>query len=193
MKQTHHFSHEPQSVGAARRFATQALSDTPAEVLDAVELMVSELATNCIRYAGTTFAVTVAQADGEIRVEVTDQAGGTPTMRSSEPDALSGRGLQIVNLLAEAWGVEHRTATSTTVWFTVADVSPASPRSRDAEDARKPRRPSAAPRIMRRRAERGSDTPEGYVSPPLMSRGPILQSPGPSKRIPSGCSRTTGG
>ena len=134
MKQTRQFSREPESVGAARRFATQALSDTPSEVLDAVELMVSELATNCIRYAGTTFAVTVAQSDGEIRVEVTDRAGGTPTMRLSGPDALSGRGLQIVNLLAQAWGVEHRTATSTTVWFTVADLSRAARHSREADE-----------------------------------------------------------
>jgi anti-sigma regulatory factor (Ser/Thr protein kinase) len=134
MKQTRHFSREPESVGAARRFATQALRDAPVEVSEAVELMVSELATNCVRYARTTFAVTVMQADGEIRVEVTDRAGGTPAMRSSGPDALSGRGLQIVDLLAEAWGVEHGSATSTTVWFTVAACSRATPRPREADE-----------------------------------------------------------
>lgn len=76
MKKTRRFSREPESVGAARRFATQALSGAASEVRDAVELMVSELATNCIRHTNTAFDLTVMCADGEVRVEVTDRAGG---------------------------------------------------------------------------------------------------------------------
>lgn len=119
MNQTRSFSCEPGSVGAARRFATGALSDTPSDLLEAVALMVSELATNCVRHAHTAFELTVALRRREIRIEVTDLGGGTPAMRSPGPDDPSGRGLQIVNMLSETWGVEHRTSSGNTVWFTL--------------------------------------------------------------------------
>jgi two-component sensor histidine kinase len=118
------FTQEPESVGAARRFATETLTTASADVLEAIQLMVSELATNCIRHANSAFEMTLACADGEIRVEVTDRSGGTPAMRSPRPEEPTGRGLQIVNLLSEQWGVEHRPATGKTVWFTVR-ASPA--------------------------------------------------------------------
>ena len=120
MIRTCSFSHEPESVAAARRFTMQALSGTTQDVRDAVELMVSELATNCIRHTGADFELTVRQVRGKIRVEVTDRAGGTPAMRSPGPEEPTGRGLQIVSLLSEAWGVEQRAAVGKTVWFTVA-------------------------------------------------------------------------
>jgi anti-sigma regulatory factor (Ser/Thr protein kinase) len=119
MTQTQRFSRQPDSVGAARRFVTGLLDGTRAEVRDAVELMVSELSTNCIRHTDTPFVVSVTLAPEEIHVEVTDAAGGTPVMRSPGPEEPTGRGLQIVNLLASAWGVEHPEHGATTVWFTL--------------------------------------------------------------------------
>ena len=74
-------------------------------------------------HAQTAFDLMVARRQGEIRVEVTDHANGTPAMRSPGPDDPTGRGLQIVNLLAQAWGVEYRKPEGTTVWFTVAAPS----------------------------------------------------------------------
>ncbi|MGZ4165593.1 MAG: ATP-binding protein [Solirubrobacteraceae bacterium] len=109
----------PQSVHAARRFATDTLAGAPSSVLEAVELMVSELATNCIRHERTSFHITILGSSREIRVEVTDSGTGTPTMRSPGPDEPSGRGLQIVNMLSESWGVEPERPSGKTVWFTV--------------------------------------------------------------------------
>jgi anti-sigma regulatory factor (Ser/Thr protein kinase) len=126
MRRTRTFSRHPESVRAARRFATETLTGLASDVLDAVELMVSELATNSIRHAGTAFEMTVARQRGEIRVEVTDRAGGEPRMRSAGPEDPTGRGLQIVNLLSETWGVEHRPDTGKTVWFTVGGPMPLS-------------------------------------------------------------------
>lgn len=119
MTQTRSFPRQPESVAAARRFAKHALRGTATEVLEAVELMVSELATNCVRHTNTAFELSVARARGRIRVEVTDRASGTPTMRSPGPDDPTGRGLQIVNMLSESWGVESRSARGKTVWFTL--------------------------------------------------------------------------
>jgi anti-sigma regulatory factor (Ser/Thr protein kinase) len=130
MRRTQTFPRHAESVGAARRFATEVLSGIDPDQLDSVELMVSELATNSIRHAHAEFELMVANVDGEIRVEVTDRAGGEPRMRRAGPDDPTGRGLQIVNLLSDAWGVEHRADTGKTVWFTVAAQVPPSHDSR---------------------------------------------------------------
>ena len=44
-------------------------------------------------------------------------------MRSPGPEDPTGRGLQIVNMLSQAWGVEQRATSGKTVWFTVATSS----------------------------------------------------------------------
>lgn len=121
------FPHEPQSVPAARRFATSVLRDAPADVLEAVELMVSELATNCIRHTDSGFVLTITRGGGDIRVEATDHAGGTPIMRSPKPTDPSGRGLKIIDMLSAGWGVRSAAGAGSgkTVWFTVRDSTSA--------------------------------------------------------------------
>ncbi len=114
------FPADPLSVPAARRFATDALSEVPLDVRQSVELMVSELATNGIRHGQTSFNLVVEQRAGEIRVAITDQGGGTPTMRFPSPDEPTGRGLQIVEMLSERWGVEQQPDSGKTVWFTLS-------------------------------------------------------------------------
>jgi two-component sensor histidine kinase len=120
MKRSRKFSVEPVSVGEARRFATQLLEGVPAETVDAVELMVSELATNSIRHGEVGFEVTVIRRRDQLRVEVSDDAGGTPVMRSPGPEEPTGRGLRIVEMFSEAWGIERQAALGKTVWFQVS-------------------------------------------------------------------------
>lgn len=118
------FPCEPKAVPAARRFVRESLDGHPTEQVEAVEVMASELATNCIRHAGTAFEVAV-EAGAEVRVEVRDDGGGKPTPRSPEPQEPTGRGLLIVQSMALDWGVIP-TAEGKTVWFTVG-------RSQDAD------------------------------------------------------------
>jgi anti-sigma regulatory factor (Ser/Thr protein kinase) len=118
---TRTFPHEVQSVPAARRFATSVLRGASAEILEAVELMVSELATNCIRHTNSGFDLTIIRSGLEIRVEATDHAGGTPTMRSPKPTDPSGRGLKIIDMLSAGWGVDSAAEAGKTVWFTISD------------------------------------------------------------------------
>jgi anti-sigma regulatory factor (Ser/Thr protein kinase) len=129
MRRMRTFPAIPQSVHAARRFATDALTGNPATMIDAVELMVSELATNCIRHERTSFHITILGSTQEIRVEVTDSGSGTPAMRSPGPDEPSGRGLQIVEMLSDSWGVEPEQPSGKTVWFTMPAGSPLAPGS----------------------------------------------------------------
>jgi anti-sigma regulatory factor (Ser/Thr protein kinase) len=123
MRNSRTFPHEPQSVPAARRFATSVLSGTSADTLEAIELMVSELATNCIRHTDSGFDLTIIRSGRDIRVEATDHAGGTPTMRSPKPTDPSGRGLKIVDMLSDGWGVQAAAAKGKTVWFTISDAA----------------------------------------------------------------------
>lgn len=125
MTNTRSFPHEPQSVPAARRFALSVLDGSSPETLEAIELMVSELATNCIRHTDSGFELTIIRSGQDIRVEATDQAGGTPTMRSPKPTDASGRGLKIIDMLSQRWGVRSDGASGKTVWFTIADRAPA--------------------------------------------------------------------
>jgi anti-sigma regulatory factor (Ser/Thr protein kinase) len=114
------FAAEPHSVRAARRFATEALAGSAADVRESVELMVSELATNGIRHGQTSFRLVIETTPREIRVEVTDGGAGTPQMRFPGPDEPTGRGLRIVDMLSERWGVERDSQKGKTVWFTLS-------------------------------------------------------------------------
>lgn len=108
------------SVSAARRFASEHLGASPVDLREAVELMVSELATNCIRHVDSEFEVVVHRSEDTIRVEVSDPGAGTPSMRFPGPDEPTGRGLRIVDMLSDAWGVVPAERSGKTVWFTLS-------------------------------------------------------------------------
>jgi anti-sigma regulatory factor (Ser/Thr protein kinase) len=119
MKQTRRFEHTPESVTTARRFADDALQDAPADARDSALLMVSELASNCIRHTDSGFELSVSYSPQEIRVEATDRGGGAPRMRHPGPTDPDGRGLQIIDMLSESWGVDQLSGHGKTVWFTL--------------------------------------------------------------------------
>jgi anti-sigma regulatory factor (Ser/Thr protein kinase) len=113
------FPNSPNSVTGARRFVLDTIRGVAREVSDSVALMVSELATNSIRHAGTGFRVRVDHTPAEVRVEVIDRGGGAPTVRSPAPTEPSGRGLRIVENFADSWGV-RASPPGKVVWFTLA-------------------------------------------------------------------------
>jgi serine/threonine-protein kinase RsbW len=121
MKQQRAFANTPSAVARARHFVVRQLADVPGDVVDEVAIMVSELATNCVRHTVTDFTVSVEYSRGEILVEVTDSGGGMPTVRRPESSEPSGRGLRIVQELADSFGVRELSgAPGKTVWFVVA-------------------------------------------------------------------------
>lgn len=120
MTETRSFQPTRESVAAARRFATDTLHGVTAERLEAIELMVSELATNCVRHTDGGFELRITQRWGEIRVEATDRGAGEPSVRSPAPTDPTGRGLQIIDMLSDAWGYHHHPEAGKTVWFTLS-------------------------------------------------------------------------
>lgn len=113
----------PRSVSSVRRFAREAVAAAqrapggswPA---DAVELLVSEVATNALVHGAGDVRVRVDVLSDRVRVEVDDDAEGVPTPRTAPPDAEGGRGLALVTALSSDWGVLPRPG-GKTVWFEV--------------------------------------------------------------------------
>jgi anti-sigma regulatory factor (Ser/Thr protein kinase) len=112
------FGCQLESVPAARRFVRDTLSGQAGDILDAAELMTSELATNCVQHAQTSFELSIDDAERHIRVEVRDTGRGRPARQSPAPTDRTGRGLLIVDAMSDAWGIEPSSA-GKTVWFTL--------------------------------------------------------------------------
>ena len=127
MRKSQSFAHSAESVPLARQFVRDAVQGAAPEVLETVALLVSEVATNCIRHTDGPFDMRITQESGAIRIEATDRGSGEPRMRSPGPTDPSGRGLQIVDMLSTEWGYERSSGSGTTVWFTIADVGASSP------------------------------------------------------------------
>jgi two-component sensor histidine kinase len=124
MRRRREFPLAATSASAARRFVVDALMSTATttedDLVDDVGVIVSELATNCIRHARTGFVVTVDDSRTSLRVEVTDTGDGVPALRSPTPREPTGRGLQLVQALSDDWGLAPAPRGGKTVWFTVS-------------------------------------------------------------------------
>jgi PAS domain S-box-containing protein len=110
------------SVREARWFLIEHLRENGDEDLDPVALMLSELATNAVEHADTPFevgiTVTPEAAGRSVHVRVTDEAPNFPVPQDHALDGARGRGLRIVESLADAWGVEVRHGIAgKAVWF----------------------------------------------------------------------------
>jgi anti-sigma regulatory factor (Ser/Thr protein kinase) len=106
--------HHARGARAARHRLTGELAGTvPDELLADVVAVVGELVVNAVRHArplpgGVIRVAWSLTPDGRVEVRVTDGGGLVrPRPRSVGPEALNGRGLQIVSALAVRWGVEQ--------------------------------------------------------------------------------------
>lgn len=135
------FSSTPESVAAAREFVASTLSDSlpktapTVELIDDARLIVSELVTNAVKTTAGDVEVLVQFGPARVRVTVADHAGGAPERRQADVEAVSGRGLQIVAAVAQAWGYEL-TEDGKRVWADLRAASqsrPAAARGRTRE------------------------------------------------------------
>ena len=121
MKAERRLPARPESVRAARRFVVEALADLPPDSLQRIELMISELATNCVLHVGSDFVVALQRNNREVRLEVIDAGDGDVRVRSPRATDPHGRGLRIVDALADEWGVAPaRGRTGKRVWLRLA-------------------------------------------------------------------------
>ncbi|MGW8761819.1 SpoIIE family protein phosphatase [Streptomyces sp. NPDC055815] len=110
---------EPRSVGRARELARTQLAAWDLEPLvDTVELLVSELVTNALRYGEGEIRLRLLR-DRTLVCEVWDAGLVQPRRRRARDTDEGGRGLQLVGLLSSSWG-SRRTPRGKTVWFELA-------------------------------------------------------------------------
>jgi anti-sigma regulatory factor (Ser/Thr protein kinase) len=112
------FGADLESTTAARRFAERTMTDwsVDGERFETARLLVSELVANAVTHAETDVTLQLDLSPERLRIEVRDGADGEPRARRPRHDDPTGRGLMIVEALADRWGVEP-TPPGKTVWF----------------------------------------------------------------------------
>lgn len=116
---------DPRHVGDARRFvADRLLADDLGDLADTVSLIVSELTTNAVRHARSSFRVTVSRSGSLVLVEVRDDSPAPAFLRDGEPFALSGRGLHLVETLSTEWGMTRHAQGGKSVWASLDLADP---------------------------------------------------------------------
>ncbi|MGP3954068.1 ATP-binding protein [Streptomyces sp. 7N604] len=106
--------------GRARQITRQQLlSWRLDEHSDTAELLVSELVTNAVTHGAGPVTLSLSRRHGTLLCEVTDGHAALPQLRPQSPDSESGRGLQLLDMLARQWGVRSR-GRGKTVWFELA-------------------------------------------------------------------------
>lgn len=114
-----HLERDPRSSAAARRFVEETLQRWQCEdLLDTVNLLVSELVTNSVVHAGSEADVAVMLKPDAVRIEVSDHGRALPSAHEADESATSGRGLAMVGVLSSSWGVTP-TSEGKTIWFEV--------------------------------------------------------------------------
>ena len=107
---------DPQSVARARDLAVEQLAAWELnDLADTTELLVSELVTNALRHGEGEIRLRLL-LDRTLVCEVWDSGLVQPRRRRARATDEGGRGLQLVQLLSQAWG-SRRTPHGKTVWF----------------------------------------------------------------------------
>ncbi|MBW3557634.1 MAG: ATP-binding protein [Actinobacteria bacterium] len=110
---------DPTIASFARRAVKEACAGVTVD-LDALILCTSELVTNALLHADPPMELEVSVRGSWLRVAVHDSGTNMVQRRSRvPPDALSGRGLDIVEMLASGWGGDA-TPAGKVIWFEMA-------------------------------------------------------------------------
>ncbi|MCK7626291.1 ATP-binding protein [Streptomyces sp. RS10V-4] len=118
---------DPAEVGRARRWARSRLAgsgigaDEP--LAETLILLISELVTNAVVHTGSTARLRMCFSGsgavvGTVRVEVVDTSARPPRPRHADGDDTNGRGLELVDGLADRWGWQ-REGTGKRIWCEV--------------------------------------------------------------------------
>ena len=92
----------------ARRFTVDTLRSWGVDgAVEEAELIVSELVTNALRHASSPSRLVLAADGACLRIEVADNGAGGAVRRRSRPEDTGGRGLLLVEAMADRWGSHH--------------------------------------------------------------------------------------
>ena len=109
----------PAAPRAARAFLADHIGRVDPDSAYAAALCASELVTNGVLHARTQIVLGVTLGEDRLLVTVADRAGGSPHTPPRDDERPSGRGLMLVEALADQWGVTEE-RDGKTVWFTIS-------------------------------------------------------------------------
>lgn len=117
---------EPDAVPRARAFVTEAVlrvAPYATDLVPDVELAVTELVTNALLHAGAPVLLRLLPILDGVRVEVQDSSPVAPVRAQVSSEAMTGRGLALVDALAPRWGVDRVPGAGKVVWCEVTHTS----------------------------------------------------------------------
>lgn len=113
---------EPSSAGVARRLLHAALAQAGrTRWSENSELALSEVVTNAILHAHTSFTLSVHVHSVAVHVEVLDSNPAPPRARNYDTHATTGRGMGLVTALTSRCGVRRVPGDGKVVWFRIDD------------------------------------------------------------------------
>jgi anti-sigma regulatory factor (Ser/Thr protein kinase) len=108
----------PEAASEARRAVNRLAEHLQPDILEDVRFLVNELVTNGVKYGTGPIHLQAEVTDRRVRVDVKDRGGGfEPDVRVPGTEQTSGRGLFLVERMADRWGV--RGSERTHVWFEI--------------------------------------------------------------------------
>jgi two-component sensor histidine kinase len=112
----------PDSPQRARQSLLEICTEVPENLAYDACLLASELVTNAVKYAAPGMLTVAIECDGAtVAVSVADDSPLTPVLQEATTSGTGGRGLQLVNELATAWGcVPTQGGAGKIVWFRIA-------------------------------------------------------------------------
>ncbi|MCX4528755.1 MULTISPECIES: ATP-binding protein [unclassified Streptomyces] len=118
------------AVGEVRRALRELMRHRcRSDTAEAAELLITEVVTNALVHTEQGAEVSASLAAGRLRVEVRDYAARRPRPHvPTADDGTHGRGLVLVQALADAWGVDAPArGGGKVVWFELAGACEAGP------------------------------------------------------------------
>lgn len=101
-----HVDHGGDAATRARRFARETLRDWNLEAISLeAELVTTELVTNAVLHGAPPVDLELEHSGAVLKVEVSDGSSLPPVRGRMRPDAMTGRGLELVASVATHWGV----------------------------------------------------------------------------------------
>ena len=94
---------DPSAPALARAFVTTEVDRHFEQHVDDLVLIVSELVTNAVRAGSRQIELVISADEHGLELSIVDDAAGFPIPRPVTPDSLGGRGLHIVEALADSW------------------------------------------------------------------------------------------
>lgn len=106
----------------ARRFTSRMCgrAGIDGDLCDSAVLLTSEVVTNAVIHGRSEARLRVVVTADRIRVEVGDDNSRHPVVQPDDHEALDGRGLQLLDVVATEWGVRDDVI-GKTVWFEIRE------------------------------------------------------------------------